>query len=301
MIDISGTVEVKSDQLNSDDLITGARILEITAVKKVNSPDQPIVIDYKGANGHPYKPCKSMRRILILGWGANGENYIGRQIEVFNDPNVKWAGKNYGGIRISKMSHLKQELNTMLTVSRGRKAPYKVLKIEVEAKVPVSESALAVIKGNLDKAKTMADLQVIAQSVKAGNYDEASTTKLLALYNIAKDRINNPQNAEVEVTKEDIDKMANEQVLSDKEKASIMLEESGLDKEDRAEYYKLHSAKLEHINDGVKLFKKARQKEMLAKVTANDDALLLPAFKTLTELADMKNFIKEMEIKNENT
>ena len=63
-MDLSQTIIPKSDQLNADDLIAGPRTIRITAVSTGNA-EQPVVINYEGDNGRPYKPSKSMRRILV--------------------------------------------------------------------------------------------------------------------------------------------------------------------------------------------------------------------------------------------
>jgi hypothetical protein len=68
-MNLAETIIPKSDQLNADDLITGTITVKITAVKGSNEPQQPVSIHYEGDNGKPYKPCKSMRRILVSAWG----------------------------------------------------------------------------------------------------------------------------------------------------------------------------------------------------------------------------------------
>src|SRR5690606_25044456 len=100
MVDISSTIIAKSDQLNADDLIGGPITVTITNVSLTESPDQPLTINYDGDNGRPYKPCKSMRRVLAAAWGNDGSKFIGRRVTLFRDPRVKWAGQEVGGVRI---------------------------------------------------------------------------------------------------------------------------------------------------------------------------------------------------------
>jgi hypothetical protein len=126
MVDLSDTIAPKSDQLNADDLIAGEMVLTITRLSKSNSPDQPISIYFDGDNGKPFKPCKSMRRVLVQAWGSDGSKYVGRSIKIYRDEKVKWAGKEVGGIRISELSHIKQKLQLAVTVSKGRRDPYIV-------------------------------------------------------------------------------------------------------------------------------------------------------------------------------
>lgn len=134
-MDLSHTVTPKSDQLNYDDLLSGPRIITIKSVKDVGG-DQPIVIHYEGENGRPYKPGKSMRRVMIAMWGSNGNDWIGQSLELYGDPAVRFGGQEVGGIRISRATGIKKEMNIMLTVTRAKRAPYAVKPLLLEKKNP---------------------------------------------------------------------------------------------------------------------------------------------------------------------
>ena len=72
MTDLAKTIEPKSDQLNADDLIAGPRTIVITAVRaNAGSAEQPVSISFEGDDGKPYKPCKSMRRVMVHVWGPD--------------------------------------------------------------------------------------------------------------------------------------------------------------------------------------------------------------------------------------
>ena len=129
MTDLSTTIIAKSDQTNSEDLLSGPRTITVTDVRGATG-DQPISIFYEGDNGKPFKPCKSMRRLLVYAWGSDGSQYAGRSMTLFNDPQVKWAGKPVGGIRISELSHIENDFTLALTVTRGMKKPYAVKKMQ---------------------------------------------------------------------------------------------------------------------------------------------------------------------------
>lgn len=136
-IDLSKTIEAKSDQLNADDLLGGPRIIKITAVK-AGSPDQPVIINYEGDNGKPWKPSKGMRRVLCAAWGVDGGEYVGRSVELYNEASVKWGGQDVGGIRISKLSNIKNPFVIPLTLSRGKKVPVIIRPLETKAKKEIS-------------------------------------------------------------------------------------------------------------------------------------------------------------------
>lgn len=125
MTDLGTTIAPRSDQLNSDDLISGPITITITKVSAGNS-EQPINIHYEGDGGKPYKPGKSMRRVLVNFWGRDGQSYVGRSLTLFRDPTIKFGGIAVGGIRISHMSHIGHDETMALTETRGSKKPFTV-------------------------------------------------------------------------------------------------------------------------------------------------------------------------------
>lgn len=124
-IDLSKTIEAKSDHLSSDDLIGKVITIKITRVS-VNNSDRPVVIDYEGSNGKPYLPCKSMRRLMVAVWGADGAKYVGQSLTLYRDPTVTFGKIEVGGIRISHMTGIKEKFSTALTATRGRKKMFSV-------------------------------------------------------------------------------------------------------------------------------------------------------------------------------
>lgn len=131
MTDLSKTVAPKSDQLNADDIMSAP--LDITIGKvwgNQGAADQPISIGFHGDNGRPYKPCKSMRRVLIGLWGPDGNTYVGKRLRLYCDPNVQFGGIKVGGIRISHASHLQGPTPILLTTSRSKRQNFVVRPIE---------------------------------------------------------------------------------------------------------------------------------------------------------------------------
>lgn len=135
MTDLTNTIIAKSDQLNSDSLISGPMTVKITGVSAdTSSSEQPIIIRYQNDKSQPWKPCKSMRRLLVAIWGANGNEYVGRSVTLYRDPTVKWGGIEVGGIRISHMSHIDKPVTIALTATRGNKKPVTVSPLVVQDK-----------------------------------------------------------------------------------------------------------------------------------------------------------------------
>lgn len=124
-MNLSNTIIPRSDQLNADDLIAGPRTITITGVES-GSAEQPVTVRYQGDNGRPYKPSKSMRRVLVSLWGTDGNAYIGRRLTLYRDPGVKFGGEPIGGIKISHASEIRESVQIALTETRGRRKPHRV-------------------------------------------------------------------------------------------------------------------------------------------------------------------------------
>ncbi|AWJ93261.1 hypothetical protein Sp245p_26405 (plasmid) [Azospirillum baldaniorum] len=132
MIDIRKTIAPKSDQMNADDLIGGPRTIRVTRVSLLAAADQPIAINFEGDDGKPYKPCKSMRRVLVSLWGPDGAAYAGRSMTLYRDETVAFGGQQVGGIRISHMSHIDGPRKLALTATRGSRKPFVVQPLGAE-------------------------------------------------------------------------------------------------------------------------------------------------------------------------
>ena len=135
MTTMTDTIIAKSDQLNSDDLMGRSITIKITDVK-VMMAEQPCIISYEGDGGKPYKPGKSMRRVIVQVWGTDPAAYIGRSLTLYRDANVMFGGVQVGGTRISHMSHIDRPVTMALTATRGNKKPFTVQPLKPPAAAP---------------------------------------------------------------------------------------------------------------------------------------------------------------------
>jgi hypothetical protein len=136
MSDLSTTTEPKSDQLNADSMIGGKTLtIKVTKVT-VTTGDQPCTINYEGDAGRPYKPGKSMRRVLVNAWERDTVNYVGRSMTLYCDEKVQFGGLAVGGIRISHMSHIDAPITMALTATRGSKKAFTVKPLVAQAEPP---------------------------------------------------------------------------------------------------------------------------------------------------------------------
>lgn len=133
MNDMSVVIQPKSDQVNADDFIGGPRTFTIEAVHINPDADQPVQIQLVGEK-RVWRPCKSMSRVLVAGWGPDAKTYTGRSVTLYRDPKVKWGGMEVGGIRISHMTHIDRDMMIQLTATKGKRAPHVVKPLAAEVK-----------------------------------------------------------------------------------------------------------------------------------------------------------------------
>ena len=145
MYSILDAIAPKSDQANFDDFAGGVtKTIKVTGVA-IKPGDQPTTINYEGDNGKPYKPCKSMARVLVHCWGPDAKAYVGRSMTLYGDPNVVFGGAKVGGIRISHLSDIKEPITMALTTTRANRKPYTVKPLVV-ADAPNADDWIADIE-----------------------------------------------------------------------------------------------------------------------------------------------------------
>ena len=138
-MDLTDTIAPRSDQLNAEDLLSGPRTVTITDVHQGASTEQPVdIVTAEFGTGRPWKPSKTVRRILVAAWGPEASAYVGRRATIYRDPDVKFGGMAVGGIRVSHLSHIDQPLTVALTVTRGKRAPFVVKPLTEPAPAPAA-------------------------------------------------------------------------------------------------------------------------------------------------------------------
>lgn len=162
--DLRPTIVPKSDQLNAEQLLSGPMTIRVSGVTVTSNAEQPVTIHYEGDDGRPYKPCKTMRKVLILAWGHDGSAWAGRSMTLFNDPAVKFGGQSVGGIRISHVSHIERDIAVALTATKGKKTLHTIKALK---------TAPAVRQPKQGDTSPAARAQRIAEAVAAGEIDAA--------------------------------------------------------------------------------------------------------------------------------
>lgn len=150
-MDLTDSIAPKSDQLNAEDLLTGPRTFTVEKVS-AGSAEQPVNIHLAELPGRPYRPSKTMRRVMVSAWGKETNVYAGRRLTLYRDPEVTFGKDKVGGIKISHLSHLDKRLALMLTATRGKRALHTVEPL-IEAPAPMSREQGAALHEAFNKAK----------------------------------------------------------------------------------------------------------------------------------------------------
>ena len=154
--DLRGTVVPKSDQLNAEQLLAGPQTVTVTEVRVSDSAEQPVTVHYLGDDGRPYKPCKTMRKVLILAWGQDGSAWAGKSMTLYCDNSIMFGGVKVGGIRISHVSGIERDIQVSLTATRGKKMLHTIKALKDATK-----------KSGASKIQARADQ--LSAAVKANN------------------------------------------------------------------------------------------------------------------------------------
>lgn len=164
--DLRSTIIPRSDQLNSEQLLSGPMIITVSDVRVGGGEEQPVSIFYEADPGRPFKPCKTMRKVLILAWGPDGTQWIGKSMELYCDPTVKFGGEVVGGIRISRLSDIPRDIKVSLTATKGRKAMHEIRPLTASPELTKVLAAITAATGNesMKKARALAETTLTADA-----------------------------------------------------------------------------------------------------------------------------------------
>lgn len=121
-MDISQAIIAKSDQVNAIDLVMGSQTVTVLEVTEGNAEQRVNIITDVFGPGRPFKPSKTVLRILAQAWGRETNDWVGHSMTIYRDPEVRWAGEEVGGIRVSALSHIDKPFTLNLPTSKGKHA-----------------------------------------------------------------------------------------------------------------------------------------------------------------------------------
>lgn len=141
MSDLTSAIEPKSDQLNSDDLVLGPRTIKITKVIIKESGEQRVWVYFDGDHGKPWKPAKTMTRLLGALWKTDrSSDFVGKSVRLYRDDAVTWGALAVGGIRVSHVSHITEKTIVMVRQKKGVSLPVTIYPLKEEDEAPRQET-----------------------------------------------------------------------------------------------------------------------------------------------------------------
>lgn len=158
-MDITETLAPKSDQMDAEDLIGGARTFTVESVNR-GSVEQPVEIRL-AEFPRCFRPSKTVRRILAAAWGTDATAWTGRRMTLFRDATVMFGNDAVGGIRVSALSHIDKPITLALMAKRGKRASFTVQPLP---DVPPTISGFTT---RIADAATVDELALIAADIKA--------------------------------------------------------------------------------------------------------------------------------------
>ena len=135
MSDIADTLAPTSDQLDAVDLLGGPRTFTVARTTVRSGDEQPVNIHLEEFP-RPWRPGKSMRRVLAAAWGTDSSAWVGRRVTLYCDPEVTFGRDKVGGTRISHLSHIDGPKQIPLLVSRGKSQIFTVQPLTETAQKP---------------------------------------------------------------------------------------------------------------------------------------------------------------------
>lgn len=134
-MDITESLAANSAQQNYDEYLAGPKTVTVAEVTQ-GTAEQPVNVELVEFPGKPFKPAKSVRRVLAAAWGTDASKWTGRRLTIYGDPSVRYGGKEVGGLRVSHVSHIDKPITVALTVTRGKRAPFTVQPLPDAPPVP---------------------------------------------------------------------------------------------------------------------------------------------------------------------
>lgn len=123
--DVTEAAAPRSDQQNYEDYISGPKTVTVSEARPGNS-EQPVEVHLVEYPGRPFKPSKTVLRILMAAWTKDASTWAGKRMTLYGDPTVKFGGAVVGGIRVSHLSHIDKPIKLNLTATRGKKTLHEV-------------------------------------------------------------------------------------------------------------------------------------------------------------------------------
>lgn len=169
-MDMSETIAADSTQINAVDLAIPVTVT-ITGSSKGPDAKQPVNLEVAEFPGRVYRPCKSMRRLIVEAWGKDTSTYVGRRLTLYNEKSVKFGTSSTGGIRVKAMSDIEKPFTSTQMESQRKYVTYAIEKLPdapTPATLPPITDDDALDFGRaISEAASVAELEELKAQLKA--------------------------------------------------------------------------------------------------------------------------------------
>lgn len=137
-MDISQLIAPDSDEMVAADLIgSPPQVFTIAEVTETARETGKSVANIRLEEfPRPWRPGKGMSRVMADNWGRETQGWIGKQVELYGDPDVYFGKEKTGGVRISRLSHISAPKTTRINPRGGRGATWTVQPLPDAPKPP---------------------------------------------------------------------------------------------------------------------------------------------------------------------
>ncbi len=171
-MDITKALAPKTDQIDATDLIGNSpQIFTIASVSENGTEladQQPVNIRLEETKLF-YRPSKGMLRVLADNWGKDVQKWVGRQVELYGDPNVYFGKEKRGGTRISRLSHIDGPKTTLINPRGGKGAYFTVKPLPTAPTGPTPDELAAQIADGIKDSTTEAEIREWGNRAHARN------------------------------------------------------------------------------------------------------------------------------------
>lgn len=103
-MDITQALAPASDQIDAVELVE-PRTFTIDTGSRLGKRDGKTVAEIRLVEvDRVWRPSKGMLDVLAACWGTKADQWVGRRVTVYNDPDVMFGKDRVGGVRISHLS-----------------------------------------------------------------------------------------------------------------------------------------------------------------------------------------------------
>ncbi|MET0994077.1 MAG: hypothetical protein ABWY20_08330 [Mycobacterium sp.] len=174
------TINIRSDQWNAEDFLDSPRIFTIAGIRE-GKAEAPYDIDLVEGEGKCWRPPLTVLKLLKFVWETDeAEDWVGRRVQLYRDPEVSFGRDKTGGIRVSAVSHIDSPKSVNLTSTRGKRAKHTVTPLPVVA-APTPEVSPDLIDQWTTAFSDAADIAALQDLWKqAGAQGVAKNAEILA-------------------------------------------------------------------------------------------------------------------------